>query len=451
MQRRPGASFLVVFGLALIMRVTLLFTFSANLRHDSAACFGSAALGFVHGQGLTTSVVEIKRLNGLRDNVSGDYYALHSDGDRQPQTEFLPGPAFLLGILWKITGVHNYAPYLLLQVILESLLIATASVLIVRRHDLLGIATTAFLIIDLVAIKRTLMMGYDFWPQFGVLVYFAGTLWLIGGHRKLGGYFVVGGMLAVAVWFREITTFLPFAASPFLLLYLIRRQGLPRCAALVRISLLLLPVVLSISLLSSYRLDTTGNVRPTRSTFWHTFFAGVGQFSNPYGVESNDLSVWELGKRLDPSLANKSLYEMYYLPNSPYESALRTEAKRFVMQHPWLFFRNAIYRVAIMVSPLLYRTGDYLPPRLGRLLWPIGVLLIPLWGIGIVELWRRDRLLFAVMAGIYVYFFVAFGWFYVVGRVILPFLFLNVLAYMAGIGRLAQIHPLRGGGRQALT
>jgi hypothetical protein len=280
-KRRPGLSFFIVFFLALSIRLLLLFTLSDNLRHGSASSFGSAAIGFVYGQGLTTRMDEMKLLEGLRDNVSGDYEAFYISGDRQPLTEFLPGPPLLLGFLWKISGIHNYAPYLLLQLILESLLIAAASIVIVRWYNWLGLLTTIFLIIDFAAIKRTLMMGYDFWPQYAILVFFIGTIWLIGGRRKIWGYLMLGILLAITAWFREITTFLPFFAMPFLFEYMIQQQKLKRSVALLRLALLLLPIVISIFLVSSYRLTTTGNGRPTRSTFWHTFFAGVASSQTP--------------------------------------------------------------------------------------------------------------------------------------------------------------------------
>jgi hypothetical protein len=45
---------------------------------------------------------------------------------------------------------------------------------------------------------------------------------------------------------------------------------------------------------------------------------------------------------------------------------------------------------------------------------------------------RKDKTVFWLSAAIYAHFFLVFGWFYVVGRVILPFLFVSILVYFAG-------------------
>ena len=40
---------------------------------------------------------------------------------------------------------------------------------------------------------------------------------------------------------------------------------------------------------------------------------------------------------------------------------------------------------------------------------------------------------------IYLYFFVAFSWFYVVGPVILPFLFISAISYLNGLAWIREI------------
>lgn len=422
----------LVFTIALAARLALLFTVFDNLQHGSAPNYGSAALALHQGFGLTINRVEVQSLSRVQSNVRGDFRNYFKSSERHPLTEFLPGPAILLAGLWELVPIYNFAPYLVVQSVIDSLLIAVFAVLMVRKHRLLALLTVSAMVINLPVIKRTLMMGYDFWPQFAVLVMFLGALALQRRGYRPWLFGLVGLLASIPVWFRDITTPLPVFVAAFLLYELRKRECLTWGASIGRVMLLLTPVLLSVALLSTFRYETTGNFRPTRSTFWHSFMAGVGQFSNPYGVVNNDQSVWEFGKKVNPSLSTYTLSDMYLLPNSPYEITLKEVAGEFVRDYPFLFLRNFAYRIGIMISPPFYTDGDFIPRAVAARIYPVGFALMLLWCIGMLYLRRALPFVFGVTISIYAYFFLAFGWFYVVGRVILPFMFISTMVWIAG-------------------
>jgi len=187
------------------------------------------------------------------------------------------------------------------------------------------------------------------------------------------------------------------------------------------------------ALLSVYRYEQTGSYRPTRSTFWHSFWAGVGQFSNPYDLPSNDIAIWKFGQKLNRELKNYSLWKMYDTPDSPYEQTLKAEAFRLIKGHPHLFVRNIIYRIAIMISPVMYHGGDMIPKSLAPYFFYFGFVLLIIWFLGMYALFKHSRLIFWLSVTIYSYFFSTIGCFYVVGRAILPFLFINIFVYLFGL------------------
>lgn len=76
---------------------------------------------------------------------------------------------------------------------------------------------------------------------------------------------------------------------------------------------------------------------------------------------------------------------MYRLPDSPYEMTLKAKSTEFIQQHPVLFVRNIFYRIGIMISPFLYRDGDFLSPALAARLFPLGLCLLPLWILGMIR------------------------------------------------------------------
>lgn len=426
---------MVVFLVAIVVRLLLFATVMGDLRHGSAPVYGSAAIGFVSGEGLTYHRSEMEGILGAPDNRSGSFVDLYQPADREPMVEFLPGPAALLGMLWKAVPVYNFAPYVLLQVLIDSLLIALLFVVLSRAGSTLALLTALAMTINIATIRRTLMMGYDFWPQFGVLAAFVGLLWVLNKNKSAGWYVLVGCLAAVPYWFRTITLLLPFFFV-VCLVFLLRSRGLTWRTVMRRSAVFVAPVLVCLALVSAYRYETTGNARPTRSTFWHSFFAGVGQFSNPYDIDHTDQSVWRFGIRLNSEFAEFDMGKMMaqgQRPNSLYEQTLKDQAKVFLTEHPGLFGRNWVYRIGIMISPLLYDEGDLVPARISATLRPIAFLMLPLWFIGMFALYRRDSTVFWLSATIYAYFFLIFGWFYVVGRVILPFMFVSILVYLAGL------------------
>jgi hypothetical protein len=284
-----------------------------------------------------------------------------------------------------------------------------------------------------VAIKYTLTMGYDFWPHFCVLVNFIGIAIALKKQKPSFILFLTGILTGITIWSRSITSILPFYIPIFLLLYWRLKDKVKYKKIGINIALYLLAVIIAMASLSVYRYEQTGSYRPTRSTFWHSFWAGVGQFSNPYDLPSNDIAIWKFGQKLNSELKNYSLGEMYVNPNSPYEQTLKAEAFHFIKGHPHLFVRNIIYRIAIMISPVMYQGGGMIPKSLAPYVLPIGIALLIIWSLGMCNLFKQCRPVFWLSVTIYSYFFSTIGCFYVVGRAILPFLFINIFVYLFGL------------------
>jgi hypothetical protein len=126
-------------------------------------------------------------------------------------------------------------------------------------------------------------------------------------------------------------------------------------------------------------------------------------------------------------------------PNSLYEETLKTEAFKLLKDRPYLLFRNAFYRIAIMIAPVLYKHGTFIPKELMNLLYPIGFLLITIWLLGMYDLYKHYTCLFWLCLTIYTYFFSTIAFFYIVGRAIVPLIFINVLVYLFGFKFTIQI------------
>jgi hypothetical protein len=433
MKRNFYISLFLIFVLSILFRTGLFYEKWDNLRHGSAAGYGSVAIGLFNKQGLTFNLVEVSKIEQEENNHSGNYLRFYEGENRKKFIEFLPGPAILLSLVWKIIPLYNFAPYIWLQIFLDSILILLFYLIFKSYDNVIALVVAIFMIFNVATVKRTLTMGYDFWPQFCVLVNFVGITVALGKEKNAIILFLTGILTALTVWFREIANFLPFCISILLFLYFGLHLKFNIKHIVFKVALYLLPVMISLGALSMYRYSTTGNLRPTRSTFWHSFFAGVGQFSNPYGLRSLDSDISEFAKRSNKKLENWSGEGMAEFPNSIYETTLRKEAFHFVTEYPFLFIRNTFYRICIMISPFLYVPKESMLYALRFYLLPVKVLSVIFWLLGLCYIYRKHNLLFWLSSTIYLYFFLAFGWFYVVGSVFLSFFFINIFIYLFGI------------------
>jgi len=422
-----------IFVVSMSVRIGLFCKKWDNLRHGSSTGYGSVAIGLFYKNGLTFNLAEVSRIKEEKNNRSGNYLRFYEGENRRKFIEFLPGPGILLSLLWKIIPVYNFAPYIWLQIFLDSILILLFYLVFKSHDNTIALIATIFMIFNVATVKRTLTMGYDFWPQFCVLVNFVGIAVALRKEKNAIILFLTGILTALTVWFREIANFLPFCISILLFLYFGLHLKFNIKGIGFKIALYLVPIMISLGVLSMYRYSTTGNLRPTRSTFWHSFFAGVGQFSNPYGLRSLDSDISEFAKRSNKKLENWSGEGMAEFPNSIYETTLRKEAFHFVTEYPFLFIRNTFYRICIMISPFLYVPKESMLYPLHSCLFPFKVLSLIFWFLGMCYVYRRHNLLFWLSSTIYLYFFLAFGWFYVVGSVFLSFFFINVFIYLFGV------------------
>jgi hypothetical protein len=429
--------FFIFLLISIGFRTGFFYIYWPGERHGSAVEYGSAAIGLFYGEGLTISRAEIKEIGDVPTNYTGNYLAFHDSENRETFTEFLPGPSILLYGLWKVLPIYNFSSYIWLQIIIDSFLLSFFYLACRQTNNTIATATTMLMAINLVAVKYTLTMGYDFWPQFCVLVNFVGIT--VALQKQNPGFilFLTGTLTAITIWFRSITSFLPFYLSTFLLIYWRIQEKQKYGKILILLTLYLLIVIISMGSLSLYRYEKTGSYRPTRSTFWHSFWAGVGQFSNPYGLKFkdtiNDKVIWEFGRKLNSELKRYSLAEMNNMPDSPYEETLKAEAFRFIKRYPHLFIRNLLYRTIVMISPVFYQTGFMISKRLAPYLFPIGIALVITWSLGMQNLFKQSRPVFWLTLTIYAYFFTTIGCFYVVGRAIIPILFVNIFVYLFGL------------------
>jgi hypothetical protein len=167
------------------------------------------------GRGTDHPSVGKKSIEQLDDNFSGDYLELFSPNNRVVFTEFLPGPAVLMAALWKIVPIHNFAPYIILQIILDAILISLLYAVLRNAGKSIFLAAATIMVFNLPVIKRTLMMGYDFWPQFAVLVTFIGIYYAVSKNSPR--VFLLAGLLCgITAWFRSIISLLPFVLVVFI-------------------------------------------------------------------------------------------------------------------------------------------------------------------------------------------------------------------------------------------
>ncbi len=398
----------------LVFRLLTLFFIFPDARHGFTGEHLSTAIGLLEGAGMTTSWSEIqftrKDPSNITLNMDGVYFPLF----RERFDRVLPLPTLTIALVWKVTGIRSTLVYLLFMILVELAVLVPFLLVVRNRVSPRVMFLTALLLALNVPLGRLVVsVSYDIYAYYGSVLAFVAGVYLLE-NRHLMRMVILSALSSITILGREINLLLyPILCAAGL--WPAIRERSRRLA--VRAFLFLLPFLVVSAGVMVYRQITTGNPRPTRSMLWHSVWLGVGQFPNPYGLIYDDGAVIDYALKIDPTLEMKDYSDDK--PNSHYEQSLRTAAKDLVARHPWLLVRNTIYRTGIVISPFLYNGGDSVPARFAKLANIVSPLVTIALAAGLFLLYRRNRVLPAVILLTLAAMIVSFAWFYIVGRVVL--------------------------------
>jgi len=423
--RRSLVAVTAIFLLALVIRIASYEVLWPDRLHGASAPYASAALGIINGEGVTFSQTEVGQIMSNSRQIA-DFRTTSVKGEkREPMNVGLPGVSYLMAGIWRVTGVYNFRSYVYLQAVLDSLLCILLFSLFLPHGFWVAVTVALGWSLFLPQVRLVCTPGYDFWPGFGAIVgtWSAVTYCRVRIERRTWGLLalILGGIgTGVSLWMREFMLFFPFLLAVVLIL-LVRKE--PR--RWTHVLAYLLPAGVFLLTLTFARFVQTGDARPTHGTFWHPFWAGVGQFLNPYGVEGTDSSVRAFAARLNPGIRTNGSYSD--ISSNEYEETLKSAAWELIRQHPEILVRNALLRSVIVLQPALYTTDEFFASpfqrRMGQaVLW----IAFPLQVLGLVYLNKRDRPLLLLLCVPLGSIILALAPFYLVGRALVSIFFVHM-------------------------
>lgn len=407
--------------LGLTVRLGMLAVNYNNLDLDSSFVVGGEiAHNILRGRGIAvdTAHMAITVQMWRREQRLIDFQDLPAPSSAQVQPEFLnePGYGLLLAGLWKLTGSERWITVRLLQILIDVGMIAAVffigTALGGRRAGAVAALLYAVFIPHIELVVRP---HRDVWVSFA---YILSVVLLMRWNRdERGGWkwiVMLGVMFGLVAWMRStVVAYVVFCA--ILMIVLKRRWKTAAQAALLGGVFLLLMTPLVVR-----NYEAFGRVMLTRGAVWHSFWAGVGQFSNPYGLADDDAVVIRYFEAKDTSVQYGT---------EGYERFLRQEAMKLFREHPWWYAGMVVRRAAVILAPkigreLFFQTSQgtvtgILNQRLSRwLLFTADLVFVAgfLAGIWITRLRGREVLIILLP---WLYTFLTLAPFYVVGRNIL--------------------------------
>lgn len=323
------------------------------------------------------------------------------------------GYGLLLAALWSVTGSERWWIVRLLQIIIDVLMCWLVYRIGTRAfHERAGVAAAFLYAIFLPEIDLAVRPHRDVWVTFLFITTTFVLLTSSDSRRRLV-WFALLGMFAGLVSLMRSTA-VPFVLFTIVLMIALRptRQEFLAAAAL------LFGFLLTFSPLLVRNAIVFGKPMLTRGAFWHSFWGGVGQFPNPYGIRENDREIAALALKLNPQAR---------FDTPLYEETLKKEALRFVEENPSWVISATVKRALTFVFPRIGRELFFQNPhpqeKVGTInrLFGGGMLLVVdglLAGLYLVGIWlsrRRWRVLLVVLFP-YVYTLLTLAPFYLVGR-----------------------------------
>lgn len=414
---RPRAQILNLvgpLGVVLLLRLlTLVFLFPST-RHGFAADHLSAAVGILEGRGPSSAWSEVRYVREHPSNLTLNLDDVYFPLLRSTVDMVLPLPSYVMAAVWKLCGTRSALAYLLFVILAEIAALIPLFALLGPRFGERAIWVLALLLGLNVGLGRVVVsVSYDPYAYLGSLLAFSAGVLLLESRSALRMFATVA-LSAITILGRELNLLL----YPVIAAFATWRAYRTKSTDLFRRAVVfMIPFVFVVGLTALSRYATTGNPRPTRSVFWHTLWAGVGQFPNPYGLTISDDSVFDFARTIDPGLRLEDYSD--YSPDSRYEAVLRVRAQTLFKEHPWLLIRNGVFRTAIILSPGFYADGDMIPKRFGGIAAALSLLGTSLMVLGAIKVRKIAPSFFWMILLTLLAQVASFCWFYTVGRVML--------------------------------
>ena len=339
---RISTSILVILGLALATRCFFLYKNWNNLDFaESYLLHGEVARNILKGHWFQKNP---EHLQALAQACREQGKLLDLEDFPPPQDEHLVplyndegGYGLLLSAIWKILGSQRWWPIRLIQILIDTLMcwliFRIGQMAFGERVGVLAALLYAFFI---PAVEMAVRPHRDIWVNF--LYITSVYVFLVSGQREKPFllYFLLGLFAGVIAWMRS--TVVPFVLFTTLLLFLLYHWKVAAKLSLAILTGFLL--VFSTLIVRNYLAFDTLMV--TRGAFWHSFWGGMGQMENPYGLREDDTQIAMLAKKLDPTVEFET---------DRYEQVLKQEALKFVSEHPLWYAGSVLKRGLMIVFP----------------------------------------------------------------------------------------------------
>jgi len=262
------------------------------------------------------------------------------------------GYGMLLAATWKVFGAKRWWYIRVIQIVLD--VVMCWMVFEVGRKAFSrtsGIIAGGLYAVFIPGIEMAVRPHRDIWVTF---LFITSVYLLVRGgissppqaRLPLARYALLAGAAGVVTWMRST----PVLFIPFLIVILALttswreavRGGVVMAAVF---SVLLAPLVIR-------NYSVFGKFMATRGSMWHSFWAGVGQMPNPYGLIDDDDAVVRFTHSIDSTVVYQT---------DAYELTLRRQAMELLRDRPIWYATTVVRRATLFVFPKLGRAVFFQP------------------------------------------------------------------------------------------
>ncbi len=347
LRKGHGGVLLIIIG-GLLLRLTVLALKYNSLELDASFVVqGELARNILNGRGL---VVNQQHISTILQTWRSTSTLVDLEDIPPPSSEYLepeyfnePGYGLLLAGLWKIFG-QRWISIRLLQILIDTgmiFLMFTMGMCVWNRTT--GLFAAGLYAVLIPQIELAVRPHRDAWVTFAFIVSTFFLLQLTLSRQKRKEVLIAVGIafvVALTAWLRStILVYVVVLALTMFFLKSFRRATMLSAIVITVFVALLSPLLVR-------NCTAFGKFMVTRGAVWHSFWAGVGQFRNPYGMKESDEFIVKYFQQRYPSAH-------YGTPE--YEDVLKDKALKLLSEHPWWYASTVFRRAAVIISPKIGR------------------------------------------------------------------------------------------------